>query len=479
MIEQHRCAVPALVFSLLLWGVSICRAGEAGPDPVLIPQIDGPWWQVAGDPDLGELTDPEQQPVDFAVWQAADGTWQLWSCIRKTRCGGKTRLFHRWEGRKITDTDWKPMGIAMQADPKFGETPGGLQAPHVIKVDNVYYMFYGDWKHICLASSRDGKTFRRVLDDKGRPQLFTEDVETYANTRDPMVLPVGDTYYCYYCAFPHHKGAVYCRTSKDLRTWSKSTKVAFGGQAGTGPCQTECPHVVHRHGWYYLFHSQTYGVNAKGSVYRSKDPMNFGLDDDRFLVCTMPVATVEIFFDQGQEYIATLLPSLKGIRIARLKWMPKAVRGRGVFDFDHAEDRAAWRVTEGKIDPVFTTSTRQAFNPHFTHFIGTAESVRGGPDDAQLGVIESPPFVLQSDRYVLLVSGGSDRQNVYVALVEAESGREIVRATGRDHNTFQHVVVDTSKHLGTKARIRVVDRATESWGHVNFGGMFASPTGRR
>ena len=69
--------------------------------PVLMPRIDGPWWTVAGDPDLGGLTSPDQQPVDFAVWQAVDGTWQLWSCIRNTLCGGKTRLFHRWEGRPL------------------------------------------------------------------------------------------------------------------------------------------------------------------------------------------------------------------------------------------------------------------------------------------------------------------------------------------------------------------------------------------
>jgi hypothetical protein len=45
------------------------------------PRIVGDWWQVAGDPELGDLTSPKQQPVDFAIWQAADGTWQLWSCI--------------------------------------------------------------------------------------------------------------------------------------------------------------------------------------------------------------------------------------------------------------------------------------------------------------------------------------------------------------------------------------------------------------
>ena len=133
----------------------------------MIPAIDANWWQVAANPDLGPYTSSNQQPVDFAVWQAADGTWQLWSCIRNTDCGGKTRLFYRWEARTLTDEHWQPMGIAMQADPELGETPGGLQAPHVLEHQGTYFMLYGDWSRICLAESRDGKRFTRARNAKG------------------------------------------------------------------------------------------------------------------------------------------------------------------------------------------------------------------------------------------------------------------------------------------------------------------------
>ena len=81
-------------------------------EPLLVPAIDGDWWQVAGNPDLGELTAPDQEPVDFAIWQVDDGTWQLQSCIRKTKEGGRGRVFYRWEGARLTDRDWKPSGIA-------------------------------------------------------------------------------------------------------------------------------------------------------------------------------------------------------------------------------------------------------------------------------------------------------------------------------------------------------------------------------
>ena len=63
--------------------------------------------------------------------------------------------------------------------------------------------------------------------------------------------------------------------------------------------------------------------NAETRVYRSKDPTNFGVDDDRYLVETLPVAAPEIVQSHGQLYIAALLPNLEGIEIAKLGWERK------------------------------------------------------------------------------------------------------------------------------------------------------------
>lgn len=211
-------------------------------DEVLIPVIDGDWWQIAGDPDLGPYTRPGQQPVDFGIWQAKDGTWQLWSCIRHTGCGGHTRLFHRWEGRTLTDANWTPIGIAMEGKPELGEGEGGLQAPHVVQHEGQYVMAYGNWFHICFATSQDGKDFQRVLQANGQTGVFTEGIGH--NTRDPMLIPIKGLWHCYYTASPHGRGYAYCRTSPDLKTWSPSCVVSYGGEIGPGPWNNECPHVV-------------------------------------------------------------------------------------------------------------------------------------------------------------------------------------------------------------------------------------------
>jgi hypothetical protein len=213
-------------------------------------------------------------------------------------------------------------GIAMRADPKTGEVAGGLQAPFVFRAAGRFEMFYGGWNDICSASSADGKVFERTLDTAGKVTLFGASTE---NTRDPMVLRVGDLWHRYYTAHPHNKGAVYSRTSPDLQRWGEERIVAKGGQAGDGPFSAECPFVVESEpGAFYLFRTQRYGQNARTSVYSSRDPLDFGLDhDEGHFLCTLPVAAPEILKHEGTYYIAALLPSLTGIQIARLEWVPR------------------------------------------------------------------------------------------------------------------------------------------------------------
>src|SRR5262249_38945694 len=156
-----------------------------------------------------------------------------------------------------------------------------------------FHMVYGDWEHIDHQTSIDGKTFTRVIQPGGTTAMFSEGPGN--GTRDPMVLLLGDTYYAYYTANPGGLGTDYVRTSKDLATWSQATRVAFGGAAGTGGSSAECPFVVHIEGAYYLFRTQRYGVGAETRVYRSLDPLDFGIDDDTHLVEVLPVAAPEIF----------------------------------------------------------------------------------------------------------------------------------------------------------------------------------------
>ncbi len=320
-------AKPFFITAILLCVCSLVL--QADDKPLLIPALDGDWVHVAHNPDLGEFQGEHQQPVDFSLWQARDGSWQLWSCIRGSKAGGTGRLFHGWEGKSLTQPDWMPKGVVMTADTALGETAGGLQAPHVVLHNNLYYMAYGDWNNICFAVSYDGKTFTRVIRETGNTGAFCE--HPGANTRDAMLLKIGDEWLCYYTAFPPatppaektSKGYVFVRRSRDLYNWSDSCVVAYGGQAGHNIWSCECPHVVAYDGAYYLFRTQRYGPDALTTVYASPNPYHFGIDNDQYLVGELNVAAPEIIIHQGSYFIAALDPNYDGIRIAPLKWIPQ------------------------------------------------------------------------------------------------------------------------------------------------------------
>jgi hypothetical protein len=124
-------------------------------------------------------------------------------------------------------------------------------------------------------------------------------------------------------AHPENDGAIYARTSANLIDWSASRIVSYGGRGGTGKLwQAECPFVVKIDQDYFLFRTARYGQDNMTHVYRSRDPLNFGINDDQYYIGSLPVAAPEIFFHEDQWFIACLLPTLDGIRIGTLNWIP-------------------------------------------------------------------------------------------------------------------------------------------------------------
>jgi hypothetical protein len=142
-----------------------------------------------------------------------------------------------------------------------------------------------------------------------------------------MVLEYEDLFYCYYMGHARDtnpQSAIFCRVSAELQHWSEPAMVSGGGSPADKDNwyggDAECPFVLNRDGLFYLFRNQRYGENNLNTQYCSPDPLDFGVHDDRYLVSTIPLAAPEIIHHEDQYYIAALLPSLKGIRMARLKW---------------------------------------------------------------------------------------------------------------------------------------------------------------
>jgi len=288
-------------------------------ESIEVPVLDGKRWRLANrQPDLGpELNTGKQNGCDFSVWQAKDGTWQLVSCIRHTKEIGATRLFARWEGKSLTDTDWKEKGVFSRWNPELNEGRGHLQAPHTLLIDGKYQMFYNSGGRVYQKSSDDGKVFTQVL-GKSKPNI------TDGIGRDVCLVDVNGLWHLYACG--DHRG-VKCRTSKDLIEWSDAKAVAPG---------TESPFVFKHKDYYFLYGAVS--SNNRGGIYFSRDPLDFGgphsvqnivhrmFNEDDFP--GKPIGA-EFIEHEGQEYVVWFnTPNTEkgfelGFEISKIKWVKK------------------------------------------------------------------------------------------------------------------------------------------------------------
>jgi arabinan endo-1,5-alpha-L-arabinosidase len=137
------------------------------------------------------------------------------------------------------------------------------------------------------------------------------------------VIRVGTRWHLYYAGYHEDDPAqagFYLRTSDDLIGWSDWRLVHLDRAFGPGPWDTECPHVAHRGGYYYLFRTEDY-ARAITHVFRSADPFDFGIGDaSEDHVCDIAVAAPEIIVDGGNEYITSNHDLTGGTRICRLRW---------------------------------------------------------------------------------------------------------------------------------------------------------------
>src|SRR5262245_56713398 len=94
----------------------------------------------------------------------------------------------------------------------------------------------------------------------------------------------------------------------------------------------------------------------------------------------------------------------------------------------------------------------------------------GGYDkfgDKPTGTLSSVPFKVTHPWASFLVGGGS-HADTRVEIAIAPGGEVIYRASGLDEEDMKRVVVDLRRYKGLEILIRLVDRHSGGWGHINF-----------
>ena len=87
-------------------------------------------------------------------------------------------------------------------------------------------------------------------------------------------------------------------------------------------------------------------------------------------------------------------------------------------------------------------------------------------DDARTGTLTSEPFAAAA--YASFLVGGGESERTRVEIVRADTGDVVFSASGQRNETLRRVVADLREHEGQQVFVRLLDRDSGPWGHLNF-----------
>lgn len=211
---------------------------------------------------------------DHTFIQDSDGNWHVFGIWHAEPANPLDEKFFLHASAPCLDGTWTVHPAVLQAREDIGETH--VWAPHVIRVDDTYLMFYcgGTENHdayrIECATSKDLFTWQHSASGA----LFTDGFDA----RDPMVLKVGDQWVMYYTRTSTPDGGTHqvaARTSPDLQQWSEPIVAFDSGVTGTFGGPTESPFVIQlENGVFILFVCES-GEYDRTLAYASNDPLHF------------------------------------------------------------------------------------------------------------------------------------------------------------------------------------------------------------
>jgi arabinan endo-1,5-alpha-L-arabinosidase len=286
-------------------------------EPVTPPRSvrAGAFWHIY-DPSVGEDRPWYVNDHTF-VYDPAGGRWHLIGITHAEPANPTDeKLFAHASSPSLREGPWEKHEPALEAGPGEGES--FIWAPHVIRYDDRFWMFYAAGTpdptafRMHLATSDDLFTWTRAKENP----LFLDGYDG----RDPCVVPIGGRWAMYYCATSDPAGGnhvVAYRESDDLVSWGER-RIAFTDPThGTTGGPTESPFVVQRGDGYHLFIGPRGGYVGT-DIFFSTDPFSFGLDG---LVGHVESHAAEVVQDLDGSWVVSRCGwGQGGVGLAELEW---------------------------------------------------------------------------------------------------------------------------------------------------------------
>jgi hypothetical protein len=364
-----------------------------------------------------------------------------------------------------------------------------MWAPHIILPDGSqdWYMFYTGVNTV--LAQQTGFAYSTDLYNWNKfpvpvyhpdPSWALWDETVWSHGRDPHVIEHNGTYYMFVTAKTiGGLGAVACAVSGNLAVWYE-----------VGPIYVhdtwhvlESVFVMERNGLFHMFFTEE---EVYGTSHMTSTDLLSGWDiANRRNIDTGHAPQVTVLsdgtemFSRHSVYDNNADEQFHTIRIDRLVWsgdIPAPYKPWALAD--------NWTLVSGSAfayQPVFRNNpTARGENVASTFegncWIGTKERYTGpigfgSPGDTQgdsrTGVVRSRTFTITGNSMNLLVGGGNDIDNLYVALVDASTGGVLYKETGSGSDEMDRRYWDLQPYGGQDVYVEIADLSTAAFGHIN------------
>jgi putative membrane-bound dehydrogenase-like protein len=132
---------------------------------------------------------------------------------------------------------------------------------------------------------------------------------------------------------------------------------------------------------------------------------------------------------------------------------------------DWTVEGGGWEKQPVKGDTVEARGRGQKSRHTGDWWVGGYES---GLGDAGTGTLTSASFAVTHPWASFLVGGGSEVAAVRVEIVDGETNKVFHTAAGREEEDMRREIVDMRPLMGKKVFIRLFDRGTKAWHHINY-----------